>query len=1535
MPNPANDPNVLEKDVISLDEFEGLQDSPSIAENDVISLDQFESLGKMEDSINNDDDDKEFGFEKNVTRVMQDKDPTFYENIVESFKRGNDSSNLSMMNYEALQRGSDYYFSEVQPVKVEYNKRLQESPIDGKNIMSDAIYSVAGMVPAMAKGQIEGLKFGVPAAALTAIIPGGAKASPTVFKAVSTVGSMSYWYRQGAGDLYSDLADQGIDDSIARPISHIAGALYGAIEFSQVDKLIPGSKSASKKFVTEKVKSTISKLVVRYGANWLQEIGEEGMQEVIVSMAEEIALNVAGKTQTATGRMVANSLIKGWGAVKESALPMLLLMGPSIGMGTKKALDENKVIEQATTIAEAPEPVYDPEFQDVVVEGPNVDTLSEEEADSTEDTNISDEELLSLTDDKEVAKPIYEMSAEEISGLIEKTEAEDANIEANLFGEEGGKKYRKLERIANNSTDAQAADKAAEEMSAMEDSLTKEQYNKLFGIDQEGINDVDSLKNILRAIESVDGDTVEELAQSIATAMTDIGDATNPSEMDSTQLSAYVKLKRAFEIANEKGLDTKEINDLAIKQSAARFSDPEDAAFMLKRFIKDTKETNKPQIEADTIQKEIEQAVKTLPPETQELLKRISESEEYQDTANEMQSLLEEIESFKIKKEASDNMKEHKVRAFDDGYLSEEFKQIPKQFVTKESNGERLDEIADSFNMSIGEVIEMYQDAAITKSDISNNAAAKKDLAELSKKLKQVSPEVVKAVEAITKQLPKEIKVTQKALLKRLFQGAERARKQGFRAGKEVGENKSAKAILNRRRSRIKAIRDMYGMTDRDLKKISLKDIRLMSDYEFKKFIDDIDAKAVAMATDLQLKNEIAFQIADKELKDTENLRKAMKFPALSMMSTEQLVEFNQALEAYQKGDQFLTTRKLEVIDKTELAGAKTYREARERIAKSLGVNPDELNNIKSGIAEFGAWDSLLAQKNPFYKYMVEEIAKSQMEAEHIYLEQEKEIDDLMQKARGSKKKSFIDRAIPTDELIFEWLESPLESAFDSDFHKGMRTKEAVAKEMSAEELAAASHIQARMIAMRDRLVQLDVLDKYIEDYISHIRRGFLETYKKDGLKSAIISMYDNQKEDEVRFQSIDPRTGQILPMEAFFRFAMKRSGSIKPSENVSKAYKSYLKAFLKKQAFDKTVPAIDLYAMMLEKEGLTDDTGKLHVGLQSFVKTWLNNKKGRRFTYGGVMKQNGKLDFSIRLLDAFVSFKDLGLNIPVSLTVTVGDQLATYTPLGSKNYIKGQKRRNSKKGKAILEQHREFIGKSPWKGFSDTAKNLGEKLADGLFVMFDNASVEANKIFLLGSMTDAEWKAGKVSPDRMAELRTEMGRYRAVKNSKSILGSTSPSTFITKYKSWSIPIFRTTFSNYRALAVTLKKDGFEKSYKSKEFRELLRGHTLTLLLVLAGKAMIDDDDQSAIGQMVAKAYRESLSLVGALSLGGMTASRLGSFLVGITQALDMIVTGEEYKTKKGFKGVDKLKRELTPSFVKQAKKISENKSKKSKGGAL
>src|SRR3990167_8181220 len=206
---------------------------------------------------------------------------------------------------------------------------------------------------------------------------------------------------------------------------------------------------------------------------------------------------------------------------------------------------------------------------------------------------------------------------------------------------------------------------------------------------------------------------------------------------------------------------------------------------------------------------------------------------------------------------------------------------------------------------------------------------------------------------------------------------AENARKSQLSALKEriiarekINKIETAKQVVERRRAFVKAIQRQFGLSDADVKSITKRDIRLMTDYDFSGFLEDLRKKSQELAVWNQARYELIQQIKNKQLNE-EKLRKAMKLPQIKEMTLGQLSQFDEALRPYKFGDVFLGQRKLETIDRTELKGLKTWREVRERLAKKLDL--PEVTTDLFRIQEVDRYKGIsgLAEKDPFFKMVV------------------------------------------------------------------------------------------------------------------------------------------------------------------------------------------------------------------------------------------------------------------------------------------------------------------------------------------------------------------------------------------------------------------------------------------------------------------------------------------------------------------------------------------------------------------------------------
>jgi hypothetical protein len=188
-----------------------------------------------------------------------------------------------------------------------------------------------------------------------------------------------------------------------------------------------------------------------------------------------------------------------------------------------------------------------------------------------------------------------------------------------------------------------------------------------------------------------------------------------------------------------------------------------------------------------------------------------------------------------------------------------------------------------------------------------------------------------------------------------------------------------------------------------------------------------------------------------------------------------------------------------------------------------------------------------------------------------------------------------------------------------------------------------------------------------------------------------------------------------------------------------------------------------------------------------------------------------------------------------------------------------------------------------------------------------------------LGTITDAEWKAGELSSERLAELKLEMGRFRPIPGTASIVGSTSPGKIMTQYKTWAVPIVRTLSKDIGILVKDLKKKPTGEALTTREAKEIYRAVSLTAVTVIVlSMASGDIDDDGVMGKTLTKLRREALTLLQGFSPAfWLGVPRVAKWLEQLGKNVDAILKLEEYKTRPGLKGVEGLKRQFTPGSLK------------------
>jgi len=740
---------------------------------------------------------------------------------------------------------------------------------------------------------------------------------------------------------------------------------------------------------------------------------------------------------------------------------------------------------------------------------------------------------------------------------------------------------------------------------------------------------------------------------------------------------------------------------------------------------------------------------------------------------------------------------------------------------------------------------------------------------------------------------------------------------------------KKIKAEGRDRKSKIEAIRDFFYMTEGEIKDvIGDKDYRLMTETKFKELLKDLEEKSIEIAQHQVAVSEVEWTIAQKELHRVENMQEVLGYPKdLNKLTTEQLENLNNILGKYERGDVFLGVREMETLAKNaNLPDVKTQRQILEEVlGKRTGLPIEKLREIV-----VGSFDDLrsavsLARQNAFYEVLVSDFYQLKIEAGLRYREIEEKTNELVKKARESRKQSWKQRLAPTDDMVIAYLE-------EGD----LETKSLIAKDMSNAELELAHYVQKQYADMRDFLIARQQLEKERQNYYTHRPRGFFESWLRDGqtkTPTQFITAFgrafketfiDVNKMDEVTFKILQEQTQDILPLEKFFKYSMRRSGQLIPTKNLANAFLGYTKTFELKKGLDQYMPRMEAVARALTPTETTEGGVVKDTSLEKFVKKWINTQKGRPITVGPI-QPGGTLDGLLRGGVAFTRFLDLALRLPAQFMSLVGEESATWINIGNKKYLTGQYRSRTKQGEKIIKKYESFVGTKFWDKMKEESSGVGSKLGETLFAFYGVAARNANIHHLLGVITKSEFESGNITPERLTQIKIEMNRWRADDLLHSVMGKTSVGSVFREHKSWAFPIINQTLSNLKTLTNMVQSGEYKSAAKSKEFGELFRATMLTLILVLTISKMYKDlkdkKDRTLVEELEYRGMNDAFSFISALSPTTLlTQPRLmawiGDLSTAVTSFAGAMATGD--RTASGeIPGLKQIGTAITPKLIK------------------
>lgn len=246
--------------------------------------------------------------------------------LTEAWKRGKERRDF----YDLASRAWLGEISDEDVAKAE--KALTPAPKE-RNLGKRILQQTVEILPPMVQGTVEGGRLagyggavgagmGAVAGGTVGSAPGAAAgALPGAAVGVSAgfgIGSMGYWARQGAGEVYWEARKAGVSPGKARVAASIAGPLYAAVEYSQMEKLVPGAKMARR---------SLLRAGLRLAGRVAHESSEEAIQKIITEGAVTGA-KIADKAIDASDLPAEGKRI-----VKESFREFVQTLGPMSLLG--------------------------------------------------------------------------------------------------------------------------------------------------------------------------------------------------------------------------------------------------------------------------------------------------------------------------------------------------------------------------------------------------------------------------------------------------------------------------------------------------------------------------------------------------------------------------------------------------------------------------------------------------------------------------------------------------------------------------------------------------------------------------------------------------------------------------------------------------------------------------------------------------------------------------------------------------------------------------------------------------------------------------------------------------------------------------------------------------------------------------------------------------------------------------------------------------------------------------------------------------
>jgi hypothetical protein len=297
----------------------------------------------------------------------------YFGKIKESASRGHQQYAADIAIYTAIESGDKAEIDKAIALKKKMIQNEQLNPIEG-NWLSKITFAGANtagqIVDSMKAGGKGGIVAGSIGAGVGAIV---SLAVPTVGEEAPAVGagavaglkvgarfgfasgSAIAEFRQGVGEMYFNMIEDGTNPEVAEIVAKIGGIPYAIIGQAQMSQLLPGQKKQVLKQLEKKILPIVLDFGKRYVKTYGGEVGEEVLQKLTTDMSETVAKVMSGQDIKFDKKFFKEELNSLLSEGKGAAEGMLLVSIPGAAIDTSvatKAQSDTKIQIQQEAMKE-------------------------------------------------------------------------------------------------------------------------------------------------------------------------------------------------------------------------------------------------------------------------------------------------------------------------------------------------------------------------------------------------------------------------------------------------------------------------------------------------------------------------------------------------------------------------------------------------------------------------------------------------------------------------------------------------------------------------------------------------------------------------------------------------------------------------------------------------------------------------------------------------------------------------------------------------------------------------------------------------------------------------------------------------------------------------------------------------------------------------------------------------------------------------------------------------------------------------------